>query len=74
MASSGLGIFRRNKWTHFSFFVVWENIQEDEIRELESLFREIYRRDEPASSLNKQKGSKTIRRIHKEPTAWKTLS
>ncbi|GAF97179.1 unnamed protein product, partial [marine sediment metagenome] len=32
-------------WTHFSIFEVWENITENEIKELEGLFRQIYRKD-----------------------------
>jgi hypothetical protein len=82
MATSGIGIRRRlrshakskrkgDKWSHFSFFVVWENIRNDEISELESLFREIYRKDDRANSLNKQKGSKRIRLIRrKRVSAW----
>ena len=82
MATSGIGIKRRlrshakskrkrDKWSHFSFFVVWKNIRNDEIGELESLFREIYRKDEGANSLNKQKGSKRIRLIRRKKVgAW----
>jgi hypothetical protein len=77
MASSGQGIRRRlhnhvnsrrkgPNWSHFSFFAVWENIREDEIRELEGLFREIYRKDAQANSLNKQKRSKDIQRVRKK--------
>ncbi len=42
-------------WTHFSLFQVWDNINPDEIEELEGLFREIYRMDNRANKLNKQK-------------------
>jgi len=77
MAASGMGIKRRlrahahstrkkDRWTRFSFFVVWENIREDEIRELEGLFREIYSRDSTANSLNKQKRSKDLQRVTKK--------
>lgn len=45
---------KAGKWTHFSFFEVWPNIGDDEIRELEGLFRHIYRKDAKANSLNKQ--------------------
>jgi hypothetical protein len=77
IATSGKGIWRRLKshkkykqsqWTHFSFFAVWENIRKEEIIELESLFREIYRKDERANSLNKQKGSKKLRSIRRQRT------
>jgi hypothetical protein len=80
MAASGVGIKRRlrsharsktkkGKWSHFSFFVVWENIREDEIRELEALFREIYRKDSKANSLNKQKRSKSLQRVRRKEIA-----
>ena len=42
-------------WTHFSIFEVWPNITEDEIKELEGLFRQIYRKDKKANKLNQQK-------------------
>jgi len=83
MATSGMGIRgrlgsharskrKRNKWTHFSFFVVWENIRNDEISELEGLFREIYRKDAQANSLNKQKGSRRIKQIRvQKPSKWR---
>jgi hypothetical protein len=29
-------------WTHFSVFEVWDNIRDDEIVELEGLFRHLY--------------------------------
>jgi hypothetical protein len=82
MATSGVGIKRRlrtharskkkrNKWTHFSFFVVWENIRNDEISELEALFREIYRKDDRANSLNKQRGSQKLKKMRRQnPKHW----
>ena len=42
----------------FSIFEIWDNIREDEIKELEGLFREIYKKDSSANKLNKQKGFK----------------
>ena len=45
----------RNKgdeWTHFSVYEVWDNIRTDEIKELEGLFRHIYRFDFHANKLN----------------------
>jgi hypothetical protein len=83
MAASGTGIMRRlrsharptskkrSKWTHFSMFVVWENIRNDEISELDSLFREIYRKDKLTNSLNKQKRSKRLREVRRQsPDKW----
>ncbi len=45
-----------NLWTHFSVFEVWENIRDEEIAELEGLFRHLYQYDTKANSLNRQKG------------------
>jgi hypothetical protein len=49
-------------WTHFSLFEVWDNIRDEEIQELEGLFRHIYRRDTRANRLNVQRGFKKLRR------------
>jgi len=46
---------KTREWTHFSVFEVWDNVQDEEIVELEGLFRHLYRRDSKANSLNKQK-------------------
>jgi hypothetical protein len=51
------------QWTHFSAFVVWDNIRDDEIAELEGLFRHIYRYDPAANKLNVQKGFKKARYV-----------
>lgn len=61
-----LKLHRRRKgglWSHFSAFVVWDNIRDDEIRELEGLFRHIYKRDERANSLNVARGFKALRNV-----------
>ncbi|MHB0961790.1 MAG: GIY-YIG nuclease family protein [Gemmatimonadaceae bacterium] len=71
MASKGgirsrLKSHRRKKaglWTHFSIFEVWENIRDDEVRELEGLFRHLYRDDSKASPLNLARGYKALRRL-----------
>lgn len=57
---------RRKKvglWTHCSIFEVWDNIREDEIIELEGLFRHIYRYDSRANKLNKQRGFKKLKMV-----------
>lgn len=54
---------RKKAWTHCSVYEVWPNITEDEIRELEGLFRHIYRRDGRANMLNLQKSFQAMRRI-----------
>lgn len=43
-----------DSWTHFSYYEVWDNITELEIRELEGLFRQLYRFSGTSNSLNKQ--------------------
>jgi hypothetical protein len=64
---------RRNKleWTHFSAFEVWDNITEQEIRELEGLFRQIYRKDTRANKINRQRSFKLLRKVHHK-LPWET--
>lgn len=50
-------------WTHFSVFEVWDNIRDDEIVELEGLFRHFYRRDARANSLNVQRGFRKAKKV-----------
>jgi hypothetical protein len=50
-------------WSHFSIFQVWENVGEEEVQELEGLFREIYRKDRRANRFNKQKKCRKIRDV-----------
>ena len=55
---------RRKKvgaWTHFSVFEVWDNIRDEEVRELEGLFRHLYRDDSQASPLNAARSYKALR-------------
>jgi hypothetical protein len=54
--------FRRKKrlWTHFSVFAVWDNVRDEEIIELEGLFRHIYKRDAQANRLNAARGFKRL--------------
>ena len=47
-------------WTHFSIYEVWDNVRDDEIVELEGLFRHIYRYDTSANKLNVQRGYKKL--------------
>lgn len=54
---------RRNKadsWTHFSYYEVWDNITELEIREIEGLFRQLYRFSVTSNSLNRQQTHKPL--------------
>lgn len=58
-------------WTHFSLYEVWDNIRDEEVRELEGLFRHIYRKDSQASKLNIQRGFKKLRQIREnDPSLW----
>ena len=52
-------------WTHFSAYEVWDNIREEEVRELEGIFRHIYKRDSRAGKLNKQRSFNKLTRIGK---------
>ena len=70
MATGGirgrLNAHRRKKqglWSHCSVFEVWGNIRDDEISEMEGLFRHIYKMDSRANRLNKQKGFRKIKKV-----------
>ena len=52
-------------WSHFSIFEVWDNIREEEVEELEGLFRHLFKKDSKANSLNKQKEYKKLERVRK---------
>jgi hypothetical protein len=53
-------------WTHFSIFEVWDNIRDEEVTELEGLFRHIYRKDPAANALNIQRGFKKASRVRQD--------
>jgi hypothetical protein len=53
-------------WTHFSVFEVWDNIREEEVRELEGILRHIYRKDSHANKLGIQKSFKKLTKIRHE--------
>jgi len=61
---------KKGKWTHFSIFEVFPNIYDAEIRELEGLFRVIYREDSNANNLNKQKKFKGFKIVKRNIQAW----
>lgn len=50
-------------WTHCSVFEVWENITPAEVKELEGIFRHIYRRDARASRLNVQRSFSRMKKL-----------
>jgi len=73
--STNGGIVRRLKkhakqkprlWTHFSIFEVWDNIREEEIRELEGILRHIYRWDTRAHNINQQRSFKRLTAVRND--------
>lgn len=52
-------------WSHFSVFEVWDNIRNEEIAELEGLFRHIYKRDAQANRLNVMRGFKALNTLRR---------
>ena len=74
-AGEGGGIRRRLKshknrkdglWTHCSIFEVWDNIRDEEIIELEGLFRHIYNRDSKANNLNVQRKFRKLIQVKRD--------
>jgi hypothetical protein len=57
-------------WSHFSVFSVWPNITNEEIEELEGLFRAIYRKDSKANKLAVQKGFLKLRKVRDNDFKW----
>jgi len=57
---------KKQDWTHFSVFEVWDNVRDEEIVELEGLFRHLYRRDSKANRLNKQKKFQRAFRVRQD--------
>ncbi len=54
---------KKMNWTHFTVFEVHDNITDLEIRELEGLFRHMYRKDSIANKYNKQLCHKPFEKI-----------
>jgi hypothetical protein len=50
-------------WTHCSIFEVWDNITPFEVKELEGIFRHIYRRDSRAARLNVQRSFGRMKKL-----------
>lgn len=57
-------------WTHFSVFAVWPNVPTNDLRELEGLLRHIYRRDNRANRLNRQRSFGLLRAIRRNDFGW----
>jgi len=52
-------------WSHCSIFQVWDNVRDEEIKELEGILRHIYRFDEIANKLNEMKSFKAVKKTLK---------
>jgi hypothetical protein len=50
-------------WTHFSVYSVWPTVTDDDVTELEGLFRAIYRRDSTANGIAVAKGFQWLKRV-----------
>ncbi len=61
-------------WSHFSAFQVWDNIREEEVKELEGIFRHIYRKDNRANRLNKQRSFKKLAKVRRKSKKEKWMS
>ena len=60
-------------WNYFSVYSVWPNITDEEIEELEGLFRAIYRRDSTANKIAVQKGFRKLGEIRDDKFQWDPL-
>ena len=56
---------KRDLWTHFSVYEVWDNVSEEEVEELEGLFRHLFRYDSTANALATQKAYKPLQAVAK---------
>ena len=54
---------KKGLWTHCSIFEVWDNITTAEVKELEGIFRHIYRKDSRAARLNAQRSFARIKKL-----------
>ena len=70
LASHNRSKKKKGLWTHFSVFAVWPNISDDQVEELEGLFRHIYRKDARANKLAKQKSFKKVRNVRNDKFDW----
>lgn len=50
-------------WSHFSIFEVRDKVGENEVKELEGLLREIYRKDRKANRFNRQRKYKKLQDV-----------
>src|ERR1700680_4874954 len=57
---------RAKIWNHFSIFEVRDNVGEDQILELEGLFREIYRKDSRSNRFNRMCKYKKLQKVRND--------
>ena len=75
LRSHARSVRKRELWTHFSLFEVWDNISEDEVSELEGLFRHIYRKDSLANRVNRQRSFKKLKKVQENKLSkWRSNS
>jgi hypothetical protein len=60
---------KRDLWTHFSVFEVWDNISDAQVAELEGLFRHIYRKDARANRLCVQRRFNRLGQVRQDKLA-----
>jgi hypothetical protein len=68
-SSIGRRLARHKKpkaWSHFSIFEVKRSVGENELKELEGLLREIYRKDTQANRFNKQKKFRKLQDVRED--------
>lgn len=61
---------KRDLWTHFSIYEVWDNITVSEVAELEGLLRHIYRKNARANKIAVQKSFKKITKVKRKLKNW----
>jgi hypothetical protein len=56
----------KKDWTHFSYYEMWDNVTDREIREIEGMFRQIYRFDSRANMHNTQLTHNPLIRLRRQ--------
>jgi hypothetical protein len=54
---------KKDLWTHCSVYEVWDNISPAEVKEIEGIFRHIYRKDSRAAELNVQRSFAKMKKL-----------
>ena len=61
--ATGFNLGLPNHQSKLSLFEVWDNIAEQEVEELEGIFRHVFRHDPQANRLNRQRAYKPLKRV-----------